>query len=423
MSADERVFVIVGASLAGARAAETLRAEGFTGRVLLIGQEDEVPYERPPLSKGFLQGKDGREKAYVHPREWYAEKDIELLLGRRAVAVHPQARTVTLDGGEQLGYDKLLLATGSRVRTLDVPGADASGVHYLRTYPDSEALRAALSRDPSPQVLVVGTGWIGMEIAAAARGYGCPVTVVGTDRAPLRKVLGDEPAAVFRKLHEANGVEFRFESGVREFGSLDGAVRSAVLDDGTELAVDLVAVGVGIRPDTALAEHAGLAVDDGVVVDASLRTSDPDIYACGDVASAYHPLLGRHLRTEHWANARAGGKAAAKAMLGQDVSYEQVPYFFTDQYDLGMEYCGWAGPGDYARVVFRGSTEIVDGKAPEFIAFWLTDDDRVIAAMNVNIWDVQDDLSALVKAGFSGTPADPARLADPSVPLSALLPT
>ncbi|MEV4416979.1 FAD-dependent oxidoreductase [Catellatospora sp. NPDC049609] len=421
MSADERVFVIVGASLAGARAAETLRAEGFTGRVLLIGQEDEVPYERPPLSKGFLQGKDAREKAYVHPREWYAEQDIELMLGRRVVAVHPQAHTVTLDGDEQFAYHKLLLATGSRVRTLDVPGADAAGIHQLRTYPDSEALRAALTAQPSPQVLVVGSGWIGLEVAAAARGYGCPVTVVAHDRAPLRRVLGDELAEVFRRLHEANGVEFRFESGVRSFGDLDGAVRSAVLEDGTELAADLVVAGVGIRPDTSLAEQAGLAVDDGVVVDAGLRTSDPDVYACGDVASAWHPLLRRHLRTEHWANARAGGKAAGKAMLGQEISYDQVPYFFTDQYDLGMEYCGWAGPGDYARVVFRGDTAIVDGKAPEFIAFWLTDDDRVVAAMNVNVWDVQDDLQALVKAGFQGTPADPARLADPAAPLADLL--
>ncbi|GAA1372124.1 NAD(P)/FAD-dependent oxidoreductase [Catellatospora chokoriensis] len=421
MSADEQVFVIVGASLAGARAAEALRAEGFTGRVLLIGQEDEVPYERPPLSKGFLQGKNPREKAYVHPREWYAEQDIELMLGRRVVAVHPESRTVTLDGDEQFTYDKLLLATGSIVRTLDVPGADAEGIRYLRAYPDSEALRQALTADPRPQVLVVGSGWIGLEIAAAARGYGCPVTVVSSERAPLRHVLGDELAALFRALHEANGVEFRFEAGVRSFGDLDGAVRSALLDDGTELAADLVAVGVGIRPATELAERAGLAVDNGVVTDAGLRTSDPHIYACGDVASTLNPLLGRHLRTEHWANARAGGKAAGKAMLGQEVSYAQVPYFFTDQYDLGMEYCGWAGPGDYARVVFRGDPAVRDGKAPEVIAFWLTDDNRVVAAMNINIWDVQDDLNALVKAGFAGTPANPARLTDPTVPLADTL--
>ncbi|MEV0456379.1 NAD(P)/FAD-dependent oxidoreductase [Catellatospora methionotrophica] len=421
MSADEQVFVIVGAALAGARAAEALRAEGFTGRVLLIGQEDEVPYERPPLSKGFLQGKDAREKAYVHPREWYDEQDIELMLGRRVVAVHPESRTVTLDGDEQFAYDKLLLATGSVVRRLDVPGADADGIHYLRAYPDSAALRAALTADPKPEVLVVGGGWIGLEIAAAARGYGCPVTVVEADRAPLRRVLGDELAALFQQMHEANGVTFRFGAGVREFGSLDGAVRSVVLDDGTELAADLVAVGVGIRPATELAEQAGLDVDNGIVTGPDLRTSDRHIFACGDVASTLNPLLGRHLRTEHWANARAGGKAAGKAMLGQDVSYEQVPYFFTDQYDLGMEYCGWAGPGDYARVVFRGDPAVRDGKAPEAVAFWLTDDDRVVAAMNINIWDVQDDLSALVKAGLSGTPADPARLTDPAVPLGKVL--
>ena len=231
----------------------------------------------------------------------------------------------------------------------------------------------------------------------------------------------EEACCLGSSVHEANGVEFRFGTGVREFGTWTGRCAARVLDDGTELAADLVAVGVGIRPATELAEHAGLAVDNGVVTDAGLRTSDPNIYACGDVASTLNPLLGRHLRTEHWANARAGGKAAGKAMLGQEVSYAQVPYFFTDQYDLGMEYCGWAGPGDYARVVFRGDPTVRDGKAPEVIAFWLTDDNRVVAAMNINVWDVQDDLNALVKAGFAGTPADPARLTDPTVPLAETL--
>ncbi|MBV1851685.1 NAD(P)/FAD-dependent oxidoreductase [Catellatospora tritici] len=420
MSADERVFIIVGASLAGAKAAEALRAEGFTGRVLLIGQEHEVPYERPPLSKGYLLGNDPREQAYVHEPAWYEQQRVELMTGRRVAALHPQAHTVTLDGGDQYRYDRLLLATGSAVRILDTPGADEEGVLYLRSFGDSDTLRAALTADPSPQVLVVGAGWIGLEVAAAARSHGCPVTVVETGKAPLHRVLGDELAALFRDLHAANGVEFHFGTGVREFGTLDGRVRSAVLDDGTELGVDLVAVGVGIRPRTELAEHGGLEVDDGVLVDASLRTSDPDVFACGDVANSFHPMLDRRLRVEHWSNAIDGGQAAAKAMLGQEVSYDPVPYFFTDQYDLGMEYCGWAGPGDYDRVVFRGDPAVVDGKAPEVIAFWLRGE-CVVAAMNINVWDVQDDLKALVRAGWAGRSVDPDRLTDPEVPLADLL--
>lgn len=411
-------FVIVGASLAGAKAAETLRAEGFTGRLVLVGDEIERPYERPPLSKGYLLGKEPREKAFVHDEGWYAVHDVELLLGRRATNLDVRSHTVTLDGVEPLRYDKLLLATGSRVRTLDVSGADLAGVRYLRTIGQAEALLAALR--PGGEVVVVGAGWIGLEVAAAARFHGCTVTVVEAAVLPLRRVLGDEVAAVFRDLHVAHAVDFRFGAGVREFGSVGDRLTSVVLDDDTELGADLAVVGVGIRPATELAEAAGLTVDNGIVTDAALRTSDPDVYACGDVAVSFNPIVGARIRVEHWANALNGGPAAARSMLGQPVEYARLPYFFSDQYDLGMEYSGWVEPHGYDRVVFRGNPAIVDGKAPEFVAFWVKDG-RVLAGMNANVWDVTDPIQALVRAGHAGTTVDLGRLSDPRVPLGDLL--
>jgi len=414
----ERVFVIVGASLAGARAAETLRDEGFDGRIVLIGLEDQLPYERPPLSKGYLLGKEERGKAFAHDEQWYADQRIELRRGTRVTAVDPAAHRVTLDGGEQVGYDKLLLATGSSPRTLDLPGAEGPRIHHLRTIEQSEALGATL-REGGPLV-VIGAGWIGLEIAAAARHFDCDVTVVDTDRAPLRQVLGDEVGEVFRDLHVAHGVDFRFDTQVREFGGIGDRVTHAVLDDNTEVPASAALVAVGITPNVELARSAGLRVDDGVVTDAALRTSDPDIYACGDVVSAYHPLVHEHVRVEHWANALNGGPAAARSMLGQEVSYDRLPYFFTDQYDLGMELAGWFPRGGYDRVVFRGDPSIVDGKAPEFMAFW-TRRGHVLAGMNVNVWDVQDDIQKLVRGGYTGKDVDLEALADPKVPLDTLL--
>jgi 3-phenylpropionate/trans-cinnamate dioxygenase ferredoxin reductase subunit len=412
------MYLIIGASLAGAKAAQTLRDEGYTGRLVLVGEETVRPYERPPLSKGYLAGKEPREKAFVHDAGWYAEHDVELILGRRATHLDTANHVVMLDGVDPLRYDKLLLATGSRVRTLHVPGADAHGIRYLRTMDESEALLGRLRGGGN--VVVVGAGWIGLEVAAAAREHGCTVTVVEMAPLPLHNVLGHEVAAVFRDLHEAHGVRFRFDAGVREFGALGGQLSNVVLDDDTEIAADLVLVGVGIRPSTELAETAGLAVDDGVVTDASLRTADPDVYACGDVARFHSPLVGEWIRVEHWSNALNGGPAAARSMLGQPVSYDRVPYFFTDQYDLGMEYAGWVPPGGYDRVVFRGDPSIVDGKAPEFVAFW-TKGGRVLAGMNVNVWDVTDPIQALVRAGYAGKAVDLTRLADPQVPLGDLV--
>jgi len=405
---DERTFVIVGASLAGAKAAETLRSEGFAGRIVLIGAEEELPYERPPLTKGYLLGTEPRDKIFVHDHDWYADQRIELRLGTTVTGIDPARHTVSI-GGEALHYDKLLLATGSRPRRLDVPGGDGDGVRYMRTAQDADAILADLDR--AGEVLIIGAGWIGLEIAAAARSHGCDVTVVEVDRAPLRRVLGDDVAQIFRELHEANGVRFVFETGVRELGDLDGHVRSAVLDDGMEIAADLVIVGVGITPVVDLAVDAGIGVDNGVVCDASLATTAADVFACGDVASSYRPSLERHLRVEHWHNALEGGPAAARSMLGQQVTYDPVPYFFTDQYNLGMEYAGFGGPHD--RVVFRGGRSVEAG----FVVFWLDEAGHVTAGMNVNVWDVTDDIQAIIR---SGRAIDPDRLADPDVALGDL---
>ncbi|GAA4625738.1 FAD-dependent oxidoreductase [Actinoallomurus vinaceus] len=405
--------VIVGASLAGAKAAQTLREEGFTGRVVLIGEEALRPYERPPLTKGFLTGKDPLDKAYVHEEAWYADNDVELRFGVRVTGIDRAARQVRLADGESVGYSKLLLATGASVRRPAVPGADLDHVHYVRTAPDSERLRAAL--EPGDRrVAVVGAGWIGLEAAAAARGYGNEVRVIARGT-PLQRSLGTELGEVFAALHRRHGVEFVQGGGVAKITD-----SSVVTTAGTEVEADVVIVGIGAVPNTALAEEAGLAVDDGIVVDASLRTSDPDIYAAGDVANADNPLLGRRIRVEHWANALNGGPVAARSMLGQPVVYDRVPYFYTDQYELGMEASG-AWVGGYDQVVSRGTdpAAYVSGDTDdlEFVAFWLSGG-KVVGGMNVNIWDVTGDIQELIR---SGRPVDAARLADPGVPLADLL--
>jgi len=379
-------FAIVGAGLAGARAAETLRAEGFDGRVVLFGAEAHLPYERPALSKGYLQGT--ADAPFVHPAEWYAEQDVDLRLGTRVTALDAAAHEVETADGDRLRYTKLLLTTGSSVRRL----ADAV---TLRTLDDSDRLRAALR--PGARVVIVGAGWIGLEVAAAARVAGAEVTVLEQAPAPLLAALGPEMAAVFARLHVEHGVDLRCGVIVR-------AVKSdAVLLDDETIPADLVVAGIGVTPDVDLARAAGLAVDNGVVIDEHLRSSAPDVWAAGDVANAYHPFAGRHVRVEHWANALHQPVVAAKTMLGQDAVYDRLPYFFTDQYDLGMEYTG-----------FGGGEVVVRGDEREFVAFWLRDG-RLTAAMNVNVWTgVPEIARRLIRAG---TRLDPAALADPAVPL------
>ena len=403
-------YVIVGASLAGAKAAETLRAEGFDGPVVLIGDEAERPYERPPLSKDYLMGKAERETIYVHPESWYAEHDVDLRLGAQVTAVDPAAREVRLADGTRAGYAKLLLATGSVPRRLPLAGGDADGVLYLRRVGDSDQIRTAFQT--ATRVVVIGAGWIGLETAAAARAAGVHVTILETADLPLLRVLGREVAQVFADLHREQGVDLRFGVQVAEITAPGGRADGVRLADGSRVPADAVVVGVGITPRVELASDAGLETGNGVVVDARLRTSDPDIYAAGDVANAYHPGLGRHIRVEHWANALHQPQTAARAMLGQDAVYDNVPYFYSDQYDLGMEYAGHVEPGGYDQVVFRGD---VEGR--EFIAFWLSDG-RVLAGMNVNVWDVNEVIQEMVRDRRA---VDVARLADVDVPLQEFL--
>ena len=402
-------FVIVGAGLAGAKAAETLRAEGFDGPVVLVGDESEPPYERPPLSKDYLLGTAERESGRVHPADWYAEHDVDLRSGVRAEHLDAVAHRVRLSTGEELPYAALLLATGSSARRLPVPGADLDGVHYLRTLADADRLRAELA-DGGRRVVVVGGGWIGLEVTAAARHRGNDVTVVEPQPTPLLQVLGPQMGGVFARLHRDHGVTVLTGTTVRELRGSAGRVETVVTDGHAGLPADLVVVGIGAVPNAQLAAAAGMEVDNGVVVDEALRSATPDVYAAGDVASSFHPLYGRHVRVEHWANALNGGPAAARSMLGQDVSYERVPYFYTDQYELGMEYSGLGGPGD--TVVCRG-----DRDSGEFIAFWISEDRRVTAGMNVNVWDVTDQIQQLIR---SRRQVDPARLADPGTSLEAL---
>jgi 3-phenylpropionate/trans-cinnamate dioxygenase ferredoxin reductase subunit len=405
----DTAYVIIGASLAGAKAAETLREEGFDGRIVLIGAEQERPYERPALSKGYLLGKDERDSVFVHEPGWYREHDVELRTGASASAIDRASRQVSLDGGEQVGYAKLLITTGASPRRLSVPGADLDGVLYLRTIGDSETLRGALQG--GGRVVIVGAGWIGLETAAAARQYGCDVTVVEPDPVPLYRSIGPELGEVFAGLHRGHGVTFRLGEGVTELRGSGGRVSRVLTSGEAELPADVVVIGIGAVPNAGIAAEAGLDVDSGITVDEALRSSDPDIYAAGDVANSFHPLLGRHVRVEHWGNALTGGPAAARSMLGKPTSFDLVPYFYSDQYDLGMEAAGLPEPGSYDDVVYRGDPESL-----EFIAFWLSDR-SVVAGMNVNVWDVNDDIQALIRAA---TPVDAERLADPDVPLTEL---
>jgi 3-phenylpropionate/trans-cinnamate dioxygenase ferredoxin reductase subunit len=403
----DQTFVIVGASLGGAKAAEALRAEGFGGRLLLVGAENEPPYERPPLSKDYLRGDVARETVYVHDEGFYAEHDIDLRLGRTAVDLNTSAAELTLDDGETLRYDRLLLATGAEPRTLTLPGSELDGVMYLRSVDDSDALRTRLDRGGA--VVVIGAGWIGAEVAASARQRGLDVTVVAPASVPLERVLGTEVGAIYRDIHADHGVRMLLGTGVERFEG-GSAVERVRTSDGRTVDCDFVVVGVGVQPRTALAARAGIAIENGVLADARLQTGAPDVFVAGDVANAYHPFYGERVRVEHWANALHQGPLAARTMLGYDDVYDRLPYFFSDQYDVGMEYSGYATGAD--RVVFRG-----DPATREFIAFWLAEG-RVLAGMNVNVWDVADTIRALI-AGRE--PIDERRLTDPDVPLHMLI--
>jgi 3-phenylpropionate/trans-cinnamate dioxygenase ferredoxin reductase subunit len=402
-------IVVAGAGLAGAKAVEALRGRGYTGRLTLVGDEHHLPYERPPLSKGYLAGTSERNAMFVHDFDWYADRDVTLRFGTAVRAIDRGAHRIELADGASLGYDKLLLCTGSSPRRLPVPGAAAVGVHYLRTVEDCE--RIASTFGSGKRLVVVGAGWIGLEVSAAARAAGVEVTVIEALDLPLLRVLGVQVARVFAELHRSHGVDFRFGTTVAEIAVRDGRATGVVLGDGVVVPADAVLVAVGVVPNSDLAEACGLRVSNGIVVDDGLRTNDPDIFAAGDVANAYHPLLETYVRVEHWANALNQPDVAARSMLGERASYDALPYFYTDQYELGMEYVGHVAPGEYDEVIFRG-----DVAGLEFTAFWLAEG-RVLAGMNVNIWDAVDSVKALVR---EGKPIDADRLADPHLPLEAI---
>jgi 3-phenylpropionate/trans-cinnamate dioxygenase ferredoxin reductase component len=400
--------VIVGGGLAGAKAAEALREEGYDGPVVLLGSEDEHPYERPPLSKDYLRGESEREKAHVHPKGFYEQHDIELRIATTVERIDPAGRSVTLAGGERLRYDRLLIATGSEPRRLRVPGAELAGVHYLRELTDADVLADRLN--DGGRVVVIGAGWIGAEVAASARQKGLDVAMVEMGKTPLERVLGPEVGAIYAGIHRDHGVDLHTGVGVESLEGGSGGVERVRLADGRALECDFVVVGVGATPRTALAEQAGIAVDNGILVNDRLETSEAGVFAAGDVANAIHPFYRRLIRVEHWANALNQPVTAARAMLGKSASYDRLPYFYSDQFDIGMEYTGYAT--DWDEVVLRG-----DPAARELIAFWLLGG-RVVAGMNMNVWDVTDPIKALI---YSRQVVPVERLRDPGVPLEDLL--
>jgi 3-phenylpropionate/trans-cinnamate dioxygenase ferredoxin reductase component len=394
--------VVVGGGLAAASAVDELRSNGHEGSIEVFCAEPHLPYERPPLSKEVLLGSAEEEKVFVHDKAWYDERDVTLHLGTLVTGLDLDRHEVAGDGFSA-GYDRLLLATGASPRRLAMADESGAQVAYLRTIEDNRRLREAFGS--AGRIVIIGGGWIGLEVAAAARNAGVDVTVVEMQDLPLLGVLGPEVARVFADLHREHDVDLRLGVGVDAIEARNGA-SEVRLTDGASLAADLVVVGVGVQPEVGLAREAGLAVGDGVLVDGHLRTSDPDFFAVGDIAGHDHPVLGRRLRVEHWDNAIQQARAAARVMLGGDQPYDRLPYFFTDQYDLGMEYVGSVGPDGYDEVVLRG-----DVSTRVFTALWLQGR-RVVAAMHANDWDQIDPIRGIV-----GREVDRDRLADASVPL------
>jgi 3-phenylpropionate/trans-cinnamate dioxygenase ferredoxin reductase subunit len=404
---NSQTFVIVGASLAGAKAAAELRERGFDGRVVLIGTEQEQPYERPPLSKDYLRGESERDAMRVHDAAFYRDQQIELRLGTTATEIDPRAKRVRTDGREsELAYDALLLATGASPRRLDLPGAELDGIHYLRTISDCDEIRGRFEH--GGHVAVVGSGWIGSETAASARQRGLDVTVIDSTPLPMAAV-GPELGQFYRDVHVGQGVEFVLEDAAAAFEG-EGSVSGVRTDSGRVVECDFVIVGAGVTPNVELGQRAGLDTDHGILVDERLESSAPGVFGAGDVVNHWHPFYERRVHVEHWANALNQGPAAARSMLGERKPFDELPYFFSDQYDVGMEYSGLPDPSD--QVVFRGDLD-----AGEFIAFWLRDG-VVTAGMNVNVWDVNEHVQALIR---SRKQIDVAALTDTSTSLESLI--
>lgn len=410
-------MVIIGGGLAAGRAARMLREQGYDGDVTVIASEPHFPYQRPPLSKGVLQGSEAPDSVYLQPDEWYAQQRIEVRPGVAVTAIDTAAHNVSLGDGSSLAYDKLLIATGSRSRKLPIEGHELRGVQTLRTLDEALALRAALA-EGGKNLVLIGSGWIGMEVAASARTLGNRVTIFEREDVPLSVALGDQIGAAFKQVHESNGVVFHMNSHVERIlgneagNSPAGTYVTGVQADGAIVPADLVLIGVGAIPNTELAIEAGIDVDNGILTDASFATSAPDVFAAGDVASVMHPTVGTRVRSEHWSNAINQGKAAARAMLGEAVSYDEIPYFYTDQFDLGVELSGYAHLMRDAEIVIRGDLE-----GRKYMAFWMLDG-KVVAGMNVNIWDVNETVQKLIR---SEQVIDVARLTDTTVDLESLV--
>jgi 3-phenylpropionate/trans-cinnamate dioxygenase ferredoxin reductase subunit len=386
---NQPTLVIVGAGLAGDHAAIAARTAAYDGRIVLVGAEPEQPYERPPLSKAVVRGEARPDTAHVRALDDYATHGIELRTGQDVSGIDRANRRIRLGDGDQIPFTTAVLATGSEPRRLQLAGADLAGVHLLRTLPDAVTLRDALLE--ARRVVVVGAGWIGCEVAASARQVGCEVAVIDPGPTPLHRVLGATIGAVFRDLHREHGVDLRLGAGVDAILG-DRTVEGVGLTDGSRVEADLVVAGIGVTPRTELAAAAGLAVDDGIVVDEHLRTSDPDIFAAGDVANAWHPHFQRRIRVEHWAIALNQGDTAGANAAGRSERYDRLPYFFSDQYDLGLEYVGHHDRGDTAHVMG-------DADARKFVAYWEGPDGKVTAAMAVNTWDVVEHLKTAVRNG------------------------
>lgn len=397
--------VVIGGGLAAGKSAEALRAKDYTGTITLIAAEKHLPYERPALSKDYLAGNAPFDASLVHDADWYRDNHVIVRESTTAVSLDTAQHSVTLDDGSTLPYDKLILATGSEARHLSIEGADSEGVHYLRTVEESDAIHATFGAEKS--LVIIGGGWIGLEVAAAARAAGTAVTILEGGALPLLRVVGEDVAQVFADLHTAHGVDLRTDVKVEAITTQDGHATGVRLEGGEVVSADAIVIGIGVTPVVDIAADAGIAVDNGVLVDASLRSSDPDVFAVGDIANQQHPVLGHRVRVEHWATALNQPAAAVAALLGENAEYTELPYFYSDQYDLGCEYIGNAAPGAYEQVVIRGS--LADR---EFVALWLDGEHRILAAMNVNVWDVIDEIKPLI-AGR--TVVDPDRLADPNV--------
>ena len=390
-------FVIIGGGVAAAKAAEGLRAAGGEGAAVVLTAESELPYERPPLSKEFLRGEAGREKTRTHDEAWYRHHDVEVLLATRASTLDPATRTVTTEVGDQLRYGRgVVLATGAQPNRLGLPGEDLDGVYYLRTVDDAERLRAAISRAES--MVVIGGGFIGAEVAASATQMDTRVTLLERSDTVWTRAVGPEMGRFFEAFLRDRGVHVRTRTNAERIEGGD-QVEAVVLPDGSRLHADVVVIGVGVHPDTDLAERAGLGIDDGILVDEQLRAAD-GVWAAGDVANADHPLFGR-IRVEHWAEALNQGLLAGRNLAGAGDRYDRVPYFFSDQFDLSLSYLGHVREWD--ELVVRGSREVDD---PRFVAWYLRDG-RPRAALIVNDWDAEDPVREVIR---QGSPVEPAEL-------------